>query len=334
MDNLDNDILARYLTSTHTEEDLMRINAWINESPRNKKEFFLLEEAFQTGKQEKYESLEFIAKSRKKLQQRIEQETGSDQQANKGFRIHLQTRRFAAAVVILMVCSLGLSFLSKKIATPKDLLVSVPIGQEIKELILPDGSKVWINQGSSLKYPGRFAKKNRLIHLEGEAYFEVKPNAESPFIVKSEAMRVRVLGTSFNMKSKKEENIAEVVLVDGEVEVRGNNNEGLIVLSPGQKAELNRHAKRLLVKEVNAKISAVWRHNMLPFEKATIFEIANTLEQIYDVKIILSPDIKATTYSGTLIKRSSIDSVLNSLKHSIPINYKITGKTVHIQQAP
>lgn len=84
----------------------------------------------------------------------------------------------------------------------------------------------------------------------------------------------------------------------------------------------------MVVKQVNAKLDAVWRDNLIPFEKATISEIANTLEYFYKVKVVLSPDIDENTYSGVLRKRGSIDSVLNSLKNAIPINYKISKTNV------
>ena len=116
-----------------------------------------------------------------------------------------------------------------------------------------------------------------------------------------------------------------------EIEVKGNNDEGMVILSPGQKAELNRATKRLIVKQVDSKLDAVWHDNLIPFEKADIYGIVKTLERFYDVKIILAPDIKIdNTYSGVLKRKDSIESVLNSLKNSIPIDYKIVGNNIFI----
>ena len=144
-------------------------------------------------------------------------------------------------------------------------------------------------------------------------------------------MRVRVLGTTFNFKCDKRCRIAEATLIEGKIEVKGNKDEGQIVLAPGQRAELNRNSGRLTVKQVDAKLDAVWRDNLIPFNKANIFTITKALERFYDVKIILSPDIRSDqTYSGVLKKKSTIESVLKSLQNSIPIEYKIVGNNIFI----
>ena len=144
-------------------------------------------------------------------------------------------------------------------------------------------------------------------------------------------MRVRVLGTTFNFKSDKRCRIAEATLIEGEIEVKGNKEEGQIILAPGQRAELNKNNGRLTVKQVDAKLDAVWHDNLIPFQKADIFTITKALERFYDVKIILSPDIRSDkTYSGVLKKKSTIESVLKSLQNSIPIEYKIVGNNIFI----
>ena len=208
--------------------------------------------------------------------------------------------------------------------------IEVPRGSEYW-IVLPDGTRVWLNAATELKYPVAFHAKERRVYLKGEAYFEVTKNRHKPFTVESDAMRVRVLGTTFNFKCDKRCRIAEATLIEGEIEVKGNKDEGQIVLAPGQRAELNRNSGRLTVKQVDAKLDAVWRDNLIPFNKANIFTITKALERFYDVKIILSPDIRSDkTYSGVLKKKSTIESVLKSLQNSIPIEYKIVGNNIFI----
>ena len=198
-------------------------------------------------------------------------------------------------------------------------------------LTLSDGTKVWLNSETELKYPVRFTGNTREVSVKGEAYFEVTKNRHKPFTVQSDAMRVRVLGTTFNFKSDKNCRVAEATLIEGEIEVKGNKEEGQIILAPGQRAELNKKSGRLTVKQVDAKLDAVWHDNLIPFQKADIFTITKALERFYDVKIILSPDIRADkTYSGVLRRKSTIDSVLTSLQNSIPIDYKIVGSNIFI----
>ena len=233
----------------------------------------------------------------------------------------------AAAAVILLCLSVGTVYLYMQPTS----LQTVSTMAETRNVILPDGSSVLLNRHSSLSYPKRFKSDNREVQLTGEAYFEVTKNRHKPFTVQSDAMRVRVLGTTFNFKSDKNCRVAEATLIEGEIEVKGNKEEGQIILAPGQRAELNKKSGRLTVKQVDAKLDAVWHDNLIPFQKADIFTITKALERFYDVKIILSPDIRADkTYSGVLRRKSTIDSVLTSLQNSIPIDYKIVGSNIFI----
>ena len=117
------------------------------------------------------------------------------------------------------------------------------------------------------EYPRQFSEKERNVYLNGEAYFEVTKNRKRPFIVQSEMMKIKVLGTIFNLKCSPTCRISEATLIEGEIEVKGNNEEGMIILSPGQKAELNKVTKRMQVKEVDAKLDAVWHNNLILSKK-------------------------------------------------------------------
>ncbi|MEG1685461.1 MAG: FecR domain-containing protein [Bacteroides sp.] len=329
MDNLSEEIVLRYLNRECSEEDFKAINAWMKDSKENERILFELEEAFHSGKQEQFSQQDFLDKKKKALYKRIELENSS----RRRFRLIPLLMKYAAMIAIVAACTLGFSHLLKEQILSDDIVVSVSANETVKEVTLPDGTKVWLNQSTVLKYAKSFAKSQRNVFLEGEAYFEVAKDKTKPFIVKTDVFQVKVLGTHFNIQCNKKENVAKATLIEGEVEVKGNNEEGMIVLSPGQKAEFNKITKRLQVKQINAKLDIVWRNNLIPFEKATIFEIANTLERFYDVKIILSPNISTNTYSGSLPLRGSVDSVLNSLKNSIPISYRITGSNIYIQSS-
>ena len=207
----------------------------------------------------------------------------------------------------------------------------IPAGADYT-LTLADGTNVRLNCETKFRFPVEFSGKERKVFLDGEAYFEVKRNVEKPFIVRSEAMQVRVLGTVFNLKSDQMNRLAVATLIKGEIEVKGNHNEGMIVLAPGQKAELNAVTRRLVVKQVDTGIEN-WHNNQFVFENADIFTIARTLENSYGVKIILAPDMDATkTYSGTLKKKNTVEDILNLIKstNAIPIEYKIVGNSVFL----
>lgn len=326
MRNLSEEIINKYLTGQCSEEELIEVNTWIKESNENARQLFRMEEIYHLGKFDRYANEQRMVSAEKRLYKKLEQEK---KKKEKILRMHRWTK-YAAIIVIALLMGGGAGYWIYN-QTENQMLVAVANEGIVKEVVLPDGTKVWLNKASTLKYPREFSEKERNVYLDGEAYFEVTKNRYKPFTIESEAMHVRVLGTTFNFKCNKRCRIAEATLIEGEIEVKGNKNEGQIVLAPGQRAELNRSSGRLTVKQVDAKLDAVWRDNLIPFEKANIFTITKTLERFYDVKIILSPDIQSDeTYSGVLKKKATIESVLKSLQNSIPIEYKIVGNNIFI----
>ena len=327
MRNLSEDIVRKYLEGQCSEEELIEINNWIKESDENARQLFRMEEVYHLGKFDHYADKNRISRAEKQLYKKLDQE-----KERKGRILHMrQWIKYAAVIAMLLVVGGGAGYLYYQHNADYQMLVAIADEGIVKEVVLPDGSKVWLNNSSTLKYPREFSENERNVYLEGEAYFEVTKNRHKPFTVESDAMRVRVLGTTFNFKCDKHCRIAEATLIEGEIEVKGNQEEGQIILAPGQRAELNKSNGRLTVKQVDAKLDAVWHNDLIPFDKANIFTITKTLERFYNVKIILSPDIQTNrTYSGVLKKQANIESVLKSLQNSIPIEYKIVEQNIFI----
>lgn len=328
MRNLREDILKKYLMGECSEDELNEVNAWIKESDENARQLFRMEEIYQLGKENPRVMKQQMLLAEKRLLKRIKKE---ENERTRTLRMYLWMK-YAAIVTIALLLGGGAGYWFFQ--NDADMLVAVANEGIVKEVTLPDGTRVWLNNSATLKYPREFSKDERSVHLEGEAYFKVTKNHQKPFIVESDAMRVKVLGTTFNFKSDPRCRVAEATLIEGEIEVKGKREEGQIILAPGQRAELNKSTGRLTVKQVDAKLDAVWHDDLIPFEKADIFTITKALERFYDVKIILSPDIRLDkTYSGVLKKKSNIESVLKSLQNSIPIDYKIVGSNIFISSA-
>ncbi|WP_303208241.1 FecR family protein [Bacteroides oleiciplenus] len=325
INKLDEELMARFLMGECSEEELHKVNAWLNESDGNARELFKIEQIYHLGKNENFADEKEIERAEKQLFKRLKLE---ETKRHKVRRMNTWMRYAAMFIGIFLIS--GLSYHIYQSQSGTSSLVAVTARDEVKELMLPDGTKVWLNKHTTLKYPSEFSERGRNVYIEGEAYFEVKRNVEKPFIVRSEAMQVRVLGTVFNLKSDKASRSAVATLIKGEIEVKGNHEEGMIVLSPGQKAELNGMTRRLVVKQVDTGIEN-WHNNQFVFEKADIFTIARTLENSYGVKIILAPEMDVTkTYTGALKKKSTVEEVLNSVKNVIPIEYKIVGNSVFL----
>lgn len=326
MNELNEETLKKYLEGECSEADFIRITHWMKESEENARQLFRMEEIYQIGKRDPSAERKQTGQAEVQLYKRLHKEASTWQKASQ----IPHWMRYAAVIVAVLLTGTGVGYWLHQMPVSQELLMATAT-DDVRTVILPDGTKVWLNHSATLTYPRQFTESERSVHLEGEAYFEVTKNPQKPFIVESEAMRVRVLGTTFNFKSSQSCRLAEASLIEGEIEVKGKNEEGMIVLAPGQKAELNKSTGRLQVKQVNARMDGVWHDGLIPFEKANIFAIAKTLERFYDIKIILSPTINSSkTYSGVLKRKESIESVLQSLNNSIPIDYKIMGKNLFI----
>ena len=327
MSNLSDNIITKYLTGQCSEEEVIEVNAWMKESEENARKFFRMEEIYHLGKFDQYTDEQRMLRAEKQLYRRLKIE--KDKQSK--ILIMHRWMKYAAIIAVILTIGGGAGYWFYQNGNSQQMMVAVADEGIVKEVILPDGTKVWLNNAATLKYPREFSEKERNVHLDGEAYFEVTKNRHKPFTVQSDVMRIRVLGTTFNFKCDKNCRIAEATLIEGEIEVKGNKEEGQVILAPGQRAELNKNNGRLTVKQVDAKLDAVWHDNLIPFEKADIFTITKALERFYDVKIILSPDLQADkTYSGVLKRKSTIESVLKSLQNSIPIDYKIIENNIFI----
>ena len=325
MEKLSDDIINKYLLGDCSEEEITAISARIQESDDDARRLFKAEEIFYLGKYKQYTSEERLAKAERKFCQRLQ-----DEGKKKSRVLHLHRMMKYAAVLVLAFVSGGVGMYYVNNLSERDLLVASAT-DGVKQIVLSDGTKVWLNKASTLKYPEKFTGSTRQVHLDGEAFFEVAKNRKKPFLVKNEVLNVRVLGTVFNFKSRKNAAFSHTTLVEGQVEVMANRTHGKVVLVPGQRAELNRSSGLLTVRQVDANLDGAWHTDQISFQQATILEIAHSLEQIYNVKVIVSPDVQLErTYSGVVKKKENIESVFKTLQNSIPFNYKSKGSYIFI----
>ncbi len=193
MSKLNEDIIIRYLENRCSEEDFVLINEWMKESDGNAGELFRMEEIYQLGKFP-FEKDDLVTKAERRLGRRLEQE---NQKKQKVFKLR-NMLRYAAAIVAVMVLAAGLTYWFRD-KTEEWVVASAAHGQ-VREMLLPDGTKVWLNQSSVLKYPRAFEGKERHVYLDGEAYFEVARNHEKPFTVKKSGDGCQGLGNLFQYK--------------------------------------------------------------------------------------------------------------------------------------
>lgn len=202
----------------------------------------------------------------------------------------------------------------------------IPRGGEYK-LVLEDGSCIWLNSASELRYPIHFGKDKRQVWLEGEAYFEIAHNARCPFVVKTAKQDVTVLGTSFDVTAYKDEKNVYTTLLDGSVRV--DTKEKQQVLIPGEQAVFDGEA--INVKEVNAKLYCSWIEERFVFMSEDFEHVAKKLERWYNVKFVFeSDDLRKKCFSGSIPKYSEMHKILKMLELTTNICFEINEGVVHI----
>jgi len=214
----------------------------------------------------------------------------------------------------------------------------VPFGMR-SGICLSDGTSVWLNAGSMLSFPQKFAGKNRKVFLKGEAFFKVAKNEESPFIVCSDNLNVRVLGTAFNMRDDElDKESAEVVLVEGSVSLQRNGWFNLpvneIQLKPNQKATYWKSDKKTTVdSDIETVYYTSWKEGFLEFNKTGILTVFNRLSRFYHVEFVVEKKVKTTSFfSGKLDLDKPLTSVLETISGAAPVNCRIEGRRVYVNQ--
>jgi len=244
--------------------------------------------------------------------------------------------RFAQLAAILAVGLFIGYFLNseKKAAAPVYYTSLAPKGS-ISEMYLPDGTHIYLNSGSEIKYTIDGLEGKREIFLTGEAWFQVAKMKEKPFLVHTPFYDVQVTGTTFNVKAYTTDKEVITTLEEGSVHVQSSKNMELAeetVLKPGEQLVYNKELKNVQIQAVNTKWFTSWKDNKLVFINMSFKDLRTLLERKYGVEIeIADQSIIDYHYDGT-IKNETIIEVLEILKQTLPIQYHIDGQKIIIQK--
>lgn len=244
---------------------------------------------------------------------------------SQAFNIYLKI----AAVLLIPVLLSGIYFYIKpannKIAIVEDntsSTITAPLGSRVA-FNLPDGSKGYLNSGSSLSYSLPF-QKDRKVKLEGEAWFDVTKDKKHPFEVSSGLSVIKVLGTSFNVSAFKDTEYIEVVLESGSIEFQPNKNTKPVLLEPSEKLMLQNNS--IFIEKTDPAKYKGWTEGKLIFRGDNMVEVAKRLERWYNIKVeIVDKELETYVFRGTFID-DSLNKVLQYLSISSPIEYTITPR--------
>lgn len=197
--------------------------------------------------------------------------------------------------------------------------MTTPKGRQF-QLLLPDGTKVWLNAASSITYPAFFAGDSRRVKVSGEAYFEVSKMKDMPFYVDiNDKAEVKVLGTHFNISSYEEERSIKTTLLEGSIQTSvldaGKTME-YMGLEPGQQAEITDNKKIKLNEAVNTDQVMAWKNGLFNFENASLAEVMRQLERWYDIEVVYEKDIPQMVFGGEMSRNVSLSGLLNGLERA------------------
>jgi transmembrane sensor len=202
--------------------------------------------------------------------------------------------------------------------------LSTPTGGQYN-IVLADGTKVYLNAVSSIKYPTQFNGDQRIVELDGEAYFEVAKNKNKPFIVKSGDQDIEVLGTHFNVHAYDNESVVKTTLLEGSVAVSYKNQKA--ILKPGQQSNVSDKFNKITIKQVDTEAAIAWKNGRFKFDNADLKTVMRQLERWYGIKVEYRGDVPDVRFNGGTFMNKNLSEVLKVLELS-NIKFKVEGKTI------
>lgn len=321
-------MIIRELNGKASYEESIKIDQWINENPENSKLYHELWSAYQLTSPD----VDIIISDKEAAWKKIAHQITTNKSK---VSFYMQCLRISAAAVIFFLIGIGIQYyLTEKASS--DFLnqyskIVVPEGQK-SMIVLPDGSKVWLNAGSELKYKNSFNSRIREVELEGEAFFEVTKDLSKMFKVYSGGVSIEVYGTAFNVKNYKDEKKLEVTVENGNVGVIEDGIK-LADLTIGKQLSMNKETKNVLFNTANVAIVTAWKNNELVFDGTPFEEVIRYLERWYGVSITIEEKMKKKHNYTFKVKTESFRELLELLKEITPLQYRINGKNVVITYA-
>jgi ferric-dicitrate binding protein FerR (iron transport regulator) len=315
-------------------DDFLRAHPDKQSAIREAREFLLL---FHFRENDVFESR--IANLKKRIDAEIDQPEVTSPRTTilSTAESYSKKRRFNwyAAASVLIVLSISAAYLNQHFFQQ---LFSFSTREEITSkgqrtfITLEDGTKIWLNADSKLSYPKTFAEsKTREIQLQGEAYFDVAENKQKPFIVHTSDIRIKVLGTSFNVKSYGKDKTIETTLIKGKVTIESAVDTNGLILLPNQQAVFEKKSKRIFLEDQDEIVDyTAWRDGQLVFRDRPLSDIINELERWFNVTIEVDDRESLHCHFSAKVNSKTLPEVLELFKDSESISYTIQGSRVLI----
>lgn len=310
------EILVKYLLGEASDADVLAVDQWLAKSEDNRRHFDQLKHIWVTSKQLAREHPVDVAAAWQQFETRIAQ--GAANPGPTPRRRTLTLARMAAAAVLILV--VGIYFYTSR-------PVVLTAGQVVRTDTLPDMSVVTLNKHAAIRYHKSFNKKNRKLALEGEAFFDVTANKEKPFEIEVNEVQVKVVGTSFNVKS--EGGQTEVIVETGIVQVLANGKS--VAIHPGQKIVVNKGSAEMEVQANQSLLYNYYRTNELICNNTPLSQLVDALNDAYDSHIIIADPAVARRPITTRFKQGELDEILDVIAATLDVTVVRKQGTIIIQ---
>ena len=333
------ELIIRYLQNEIQEDELRVLDAWIHESDANKSHFFELKGLFDTRKEVAFLNHYSVERSWERMAGKLDAISGVSMKSKvPGKQFWLSFLRYAAIIVIAMGVGVGMNqWISNRLYAGDTEYNEIVVekGGRANTLLLSDGSKIILNASTRFKYPTSFNGDERVVHLEGEAYFEVAKNHSRPFIVKLKNQQITVLGTSFNIQAFNDDRFSVTTLLSGSILLESFDAQGRkmssMKLKPNQQARSDNRTGSIFLSETDASISNAWVGGKYRFKDETLVSIVKRMENYYGVNIRLAHDsLRNIRYTGTFSLDQGIQEVLDIINSEKQFTFTKDGKDILI----
>ena len=304
-------LIVSSLNGNRTTQDIQELQHWIEESPKNKKQYLEIKDVW---------DLTRMPKS-------ITEEQLSIFYKNQYVKIQKSRKRWisytSAVAAIFFVGLLISNLFPQGYKQPAETIqvFTVPMGSR-SQVLLADGTEVSLNSGSELKYSSAFSSKKREVMLSGEAFFHVKSDKEHPFVVKTADFDIKVTGTQFNVNTYSENKKVGTALVEGKIQIKIHNTSHNFEMSPNEKFEFDRTARKYSIVNADIESEIAWKDGEFIFKQIPFPDLVKRLERWYDVKLNYSgTELQDYAFTGQFKNQETIWQVLDALKLTMPIDY-------------
>lgn len=308
-DELHTELITKCINKTASETEKQELLNWINQDKENESYYFQIKDLYEATNWTKMQYEAKTPQNWEQLKSAIEKDSSISDK--KPFKI---TQLLKYAAVLAAGVFLSTLFLrpdkTKTISPALENQIITGIGERT-QVVLPDGTRVWVNSCSSVSYRYNYGTTSRDVYLKGEAYFEVRKNKELPFIVHASGIQVKALGTSFNVMAYDNDNELSTVLLEGSVNVEQVQTGNAKIIHPGEKVTYDKSSQKMNVEKVNAASYVAWSNGESRFEHLKMGEITKRLQRTYHVTFIIENEkIKNMHFTGSFRNYESLDQIL------------------------